>query len=159
MAKAIQKVEKLPVNPVFEAEKNKEELVDTIVQHKDSITSLIRIVDKLESRGLLEIVEALLTRGDKVLSILMEELNEPKLRNILDRLVNVAEIIGDIEIEKLKHLTTQVNAGIVEAESQLKDNKETTLVDLLRTLRDPEINRTITVFLGFLKGAGKIENI
>lgn len=159
MAKPIQTVERLPVNPIQEKQQNKEELIDLLIENKEGIVSLIEIVQKLQESGLLDMVNALLGRGDKVLSILLAEVNKPKLSNILDRLVNLAEMVGEIETEKLKSLTTQINAGIIEAESHLNGNKETTLIDLLKTLKDPEINRTITVFLGFLKGAGKLNNM
>ncbi|MFC7394913.1 DUF1641 domain-containing protein [Scopulibacillus cellulosilyticus] len=157
MASPIQKIERMKIDPEVQKQQETDQLLSALLDNKEAILSLIDIVDKLQDRGILDLLNALFGQGDKVLAIAARELNKPGISNTLDHTMNLAQMVGNLEVQKLKGLIDHVNAGIDEAEKQVNSGEKTSLFDLIKVLKDPDVNRAVTALVGFLKGAGKIQ--
>ncbi|MBM7644661.1 uncharacterized protein YjgD (DUF1641 family) [Scopulibacillus daqui] len=155
MASPIQKIERMKIDPEVQKKQEADQLLSALLENKEAVQSLIEIVVKLQERGILDLLNALLGQGDKVLAIAVSELNKPGISDTIDHAMNLAQMLGNLEVKKLNGLIDHVNAGIDEAEKQINSGKHTTLFGLVKALKDPDVNRTITALVGFLKGAGK----
>ena len=155
MAKPISAIEPTkPIDPETVRETNKNELLDALLERKASIESVIELVEKLDERGVLDLLNGLIGQGDKVLEVVMRELNKPGVSDTLDHLLNLGSFLSRLNTKKLVDLAERINAGIDAAEQAAKNGEMTTLFDLLKLFKDPDVNRTITTLFGFLKGAG-----
>ncbi|TCP23808.1 uncharacterized protein YjgD (DUF1641 family) [Scopulibacillus darangshiensis] len=155
MARPVTKIERMTVDPDVQEAKEREEVIAALMENKEAVLSVITLVDKLQDRGILDLLIALFGQGDKVLSIAARELNKPGVADTLDHLMNAAQMLGKLEINKMKGLVDNVNAGIEEAEKRVESGETTSLFDLMKLLKDPDVNRAVTASVGFLKGAGK----
>jgi uncharacterized protein YjgD (DUF1641 family) len=154
VAKAIQQIERTPVVHEEKASQDKEALLATLLERREAIEKSIQLLQRADERGLLDVATALVGQGDKVMGVVSRELNKPHNSTMLVHFVKLAEMIGELDIEKLQPLISKVNQGIEKADEIVSSGETTTLFDMLKALKDPEVNRAITALFGFLKGAG-----
>jgi uncharacterized protein YjgD (DUF1641 family) len=154
VAKAIQQIERAPVVPEDKASQDKEALLAALLERREAIEKSIQFLQRADERGLLDMVTALVGQGDKVMGVVSRELNKSHNSAMLVHFVKLAEMIGELDIEKLQPLISKVNQGIEKADEIVSSGETTTLFDMLKALKDPEVNRAITALFGFLKGAG-----
>lgn len=154
MAKAIQQIERTPVAPEVKESQDKESILAALFERREAIEKSIHFLQRMDDRGLLDFMTALVGQGDKVMGVVARELNKPTNSTMLVHFVKLAEMIGELDIEKAQPLIQRVNRGLEKAETAAESGETTTVFDLLKALKDPDINRAITSLLGFLKGAG-----
>lgn len=154
MAKAIQQIERIPVVPEEKALEDKEALLAALLERRAAIEKSIHLLQRADERGLLDTITALVGQGDKVMGIVARELNKPHNSTMLVHFVKLAEMIGELDLEKLQPLIARVNKGLEKADELVSAGETTTLYDMLKALKDPDVNRAITALFGFLKGAG-----
>ena len=154
MAKPITNIDPLPVDPVKQKEINKYELIDALLEKKESIEGLITLVDKLDERGVIEFFNGLVGKGDKVLELVMQELNKPNATDTFAHFMHIGTFVGRIDTNNLLKLSDRLNKGLEMAENASENDEQATLADILRALKDPNVNKSITMFIEFLKGFG-----
>ncbi len=157
MAKAIQQIERLPVEPEVKESQDKEALLSALFDQRAAIEKSIHFLQRMDDQGLLDFMTAIVGQGDKVMGVVAKELNKPHNSTMLVHFVKLAEMIGELDIEKIQPLIQRVNRGIAKAEEVAESGEVTNLFDLLKALKDPDVNRAITSLIGFLKGAGANE--
>lgn len=79
-------------------------------------------------------------------------LKEKNILSILSNIKNDNELFDTNQIENLKK---GVKKGIDEALLTLKSGKELNTFQLMKLMKDPDINRAMTFFLALFKGIGK----
>src|SRR5699024_7101265 len=114
----------------------------------------INILQTCEEQGFLDMLNAGVKHKETAMESLFGQLDKPKYTNILENLTNVILMIGKLNIHEIDHFVDRINTGVSEARIGQKMEK-TSYTDLLKALRDPEINRSITMMLQFLRGMGK----
>jgi uncharacterized protein YjgD (DUF1641 family) len=154
VAKAIQQIERTPVVPEEKASQDKEALIAALLERREAIEKAILFLQRADERGLLDVITALIGQGDKVMGVVSRELNKPHNSTMLVHFVKLAEMVGELDVEKLQPLIAKVNQGIEKADELVLTGETTTLFDMLKALKDPDVNRSITAIFGFLKGAG-----
>lgn len=155
MAKPITTIKKMEISKEEERKQHLNEIEQAIAENKEAILEGIQCVKKLHDAGVLELFNAFLSRKDQVLeNVVKEASREPNL-NVLKNLSGLLMLLGTFDIEKVQMMTTKLNNGIKEAIDHSHTKDSTTIFQLLTALKDPEINRAITMLLHFLKGMGK----
>jgi len=154
VAKAIQQIERTPVVPEEKASHDKEALLTALLERREAIEKSIHFLQRVDEQGVLDTLTALVGQGDKVMGVVSRELNKPHNSTMLVHFVKLAEMIGELDIEKLQPLIARVNQGLEKADELVSTGETTTLFDMLKALKDPDVNRAITALFGFLKGAG-----
>ncbi len=157
MAKSVMKIERMEVDPEEVKQQEKDEVLDALLDNKQAVLSVITLMQKLDDRGVLELLTGLFGQGDKVLAIAAREINKPGVSDSIQNILKFGQIIGGLDIEKMKGLVENVNAGLDEAGRRIENNEKTTVFGLFKLFRDPDVNRSITALSGFLKGAGRKE--
>lgn len=152
MAKPTKEVKRFPISAEAKREQDLTEIEQALTEHKTAVLETIELLQRLHDRGILPLLNNLLAEGDQVLAIVMKELNKPQNSRVLENLVQLALMLGALDLDRMKPLVKGVNAGIEEAAVQTEE--QTSLFRLWKSLRDPEIQRAMTVLTGFLKGMG-----
>ncbi|WP_243292252.1 DUF1641 domain-containing protein [Bacillus sp. FJAT-47783] len=157
MAKPITTIKKQELTQEEMKQQSLHEIEAAISDNKDAILQSIELMSHMHKTGALEMMNALFARKDEVLKNIVSEANREPNANILKNASQLLMLLGTIDIENLQKMSSKMNDGLREAASSIDSNEKTSLFQLLSALKDPEINRAITMLLHFLKGLGRIE--
>lgn len=155
MAEPIKNIQFNPVDGEVQRKKDLMEIEDALLANKDSIMEVMEVIGYMKERGILDIAKGLFGQGDKVLDIAVNLANMPENKNSLKNLLLLLGTIGMLNVTQLEPILLKLNAGIARvAEIEEKEGEKTSYLGMARALRDPEINRSITLLLEFLRGMG-----
>ena len=155
MAEPIKNIQFKPVNEEGQRKRDLMEIEDALLANKDSMLEVLEIIGYLKNRGILDMVKGLLGQGDKVLDIAVNLANMPDNKNSIKNLLLLMGTIGMINVTQLEPILLKINAGIARvAEVEDKETEKTSYLGMARALKDPEVNRSITLLLEFLRGMG-----
>jgi uncharacterized protein YjgD (DUF1641 family) len=116
---------------------------------------MMGIVGELNDIGVFEAANAMLLAKEKIAKIALGQINREPVTNIINNLMSAAGVLSSIDPELTKKLASSVAAGMDEGSNHLQSNKKLGLFDLVKALKDPDINRAIGFGLHFMKGLGK----
>ena len=155
MAKAIKKVHKLTLTEEEKRSRDLREVEDALIQNKAAILQTLEIMNHMQDKGLLALLNGLFGQGDKVLDIAVKAMDKPENTNTLKNLLLLLGTLGMINVKQLEPFLLKIDAGIARV-AEYKDTEEkTSYFDLVRSLKDPEINKAVTILMQFLKGMGQ----
>lgn len=155
MAEPIKNIQFKPVSEEVQKKRDLMEIEDALLANKDSMLEVLEIISYLKNRGILDMVKGLLGQGDKVLDIAVNLANMPDNKNSIKNLLLLMGTIGMINVTQLEPILLKINAGIARvAEVEDKETEKTSYLGMARALKDPEVNRSITLLLEFLRGMG-----
>lgn len=155
MANATTKITKLELSEEDKRKRDLREVEDALVSNKTAILESLKLMQHMQDRGILPLLNGLLGQGDKVLHVLVKAMDKPENTNTLKNMLLMLGVLGTINVQQLEPLLIKLNKG-VERVAEAKDtNKKTGYLDMVRALKDPEINRALTLMLTFLKGVGE----
>ncbi|MCF6410247.1 DUF1641 domain-containing protein [Pseudalkalibacillus salsuginis] len=157
MAKATRKVEPLVPSKDEAREKGIEEIEQALAERKDAILELIDLVDRLHESDLLPFISALVNHRDQARSAFFREINRPHNAKFARNVVDFIGFLGTIEFEKMQPFMEKINRGILEADIEEEKDDMISMLQLIKSLKDPEVNRSIRSILAFLRGMGKEE--
>lgn len=157
MAKPITTIKKQELTQEDMKQQGLHEIEAAITENKDAILQGIELMSHLHKAGALEMMNALLARKDEVLKNIVSEANREPNANILKNASQLLMLLGSIDVENLQKMSSKMNDGLREAASSIDSKETTSIFQLLSALKDPEINRAITMLLHFLKGLGRIK--
>lgn len=155
MAKPISAIERLVVSDETKREQDLKEIEASLANHKEAVLEAIDLLGNLHDRGILSLLNGLFSQGDEVLRIMVQEVNQPNNSRVLGNLLGLTGILGSIDIDRLKILTEKANNGLKEATETDAVEEPGNVFELLKVLKDPEVNRSIGMLVQFLKGMGK----
>ncbi|HLR07760.1 MAG TPA: DUF1641 domain-containing protein [Bacillota bacterium] len=154
MAEAIRKIKRMDVPEEKIREDNVEDVVRKVSDNKDAILNGIDILATLHEQGMLDLLHALIKRKDDALENILTELNKPQYAESLKNIGQLVFLLGDIKLDEIQYFTDKINQGMAEA-SAVETDEITSYVALFKALKEPEINRSVTMLLHFLRGMGK----
>lgn len=155
MARPITKIQKS--EPTAEEKRNRalEDILDEVAANKEAMSEAVRFFSRMHESGWLSFFNAVLARQEELLRIAVKEANKPENTAILQNLLGLMQMIGKIHVDGLDEVTKRMNNGLQEAASA-RHGERVSAFQMLKALKDPEINRAIVFLLAFLKGVGKI---
>ncbi|MGG5252772.1 DUF1641 domain-containing protein [Neobacillus sp. SM06] len=155
MAKAVRKIQRIELSEEDKRRLDLQEVEDALVHNKEAILESLQVIQHMHDRGFLALLNGLFGQGDKVLKLLVTKADTPETANTLKNLLLMAGVLGTLDVKQLEPILIKVNAGIARV-AEIKDhNREMSFFDIFRSLKDHEINRSITFMLEFLKGMGE----
>lgn len=154
MANPITKIKKMEIPEEVVREKNIDEVTKAVSENKDAILKGIDFLSTLNDNGLLDMTHALVKQKETALDNVMRELNKPQYSATLENVSKLFLLIGELSVDELHHFTGKLNDGLEEART-FDESQKTSFMDLIKALKDPEINRSVTMLLQFLRGMGK----
>ncbi|MFC0187523.1 DUF1641 domain-containing protein [Fictibacillus aquaticus] len=155
MAKAIKNVRKLTVSAEEQRASDLREVEDALIQNKEAILQTMEIMNHLQDKGILSLLNGLFGQGDKVMHVLVKAMDKPEATNTIKNMLLLLGTLGMINVKQLEPFLLKINSGVARV-AEFKDTEEkTSYFDLVRSLKDPEINKAITILMQFLKGMGQ----
>lgn len=156
MAKAITKIQHIELSEEQRRRMDLEEIETALLDNKEAILKSLDIVRHMNDRGVLSLLSGLFSEGDKVLNVLVKAADKPEATNTLKNLLLMVGVLGTINVQQLEPLLLKLNSGIARV-AEYKDNEDEKLgyFDIVRSLKDPEINNALSLLFEFLKGMGE----
>lgn len=154
MAKAITHLNKRIPDSVEEQHQAIKELIEMTAENRQALMDLLEIVQEAHDAGITDIVKGALKARHKVGSIAIQQMNQPAVYHIVKNMFSIIGLVGGLDSKKMTHLFDSLEHGVNQATDAINTDDNTTVWDLVKILKDPDINRAITMLMGFLKGMG-----
>jgi uncharacterized protein YjgD (DUF1641 family) len=159
MAKAVKTIRRIELTEEEKHRHEVQEIEDALINHKDAILEVLQIVQHMQDKGILAMLRGLFGQGEAVLDVLVKKMNHPETTNFIKNILLMAGTLGTIDVKQLEPIILKVNSGIARMAEKRdvyeNENEQTGYFDLIRSIKDPDVNRSITMLLTFLKGMGQ----
>lgn len=132
-----------------------EQLTEHAKKNSDGLKQAIDLVQELHESGILEAVVSFVQAKEKVAKIAVGQLNRPPVTTIINNAMAAAGALTEVDPALTKKLIGGLSNGLQKAEEGLKKGEKAGVMDLLKALKDPDINRTVLFGLNLLKGMGE----
>lgn len=154
MANPITKIKQMEIPVQVKREQNMDEITKAVSENKEAILKGIDFLGSLNESGMLDMTLALVKQKEKALDNVVRELNKPQYATTLENLMKMVLLIGELQVDELTEFIGKLNNGLEESLA-FDESDKTSYMDLIKSLKDPEINRSVTMLLQFLRGMGK----
>ncbi|WP_188454594.1 DUF1641 domain-containing protein [Virgibacillus oceani] len=154
MANPITKIKRKEVPKEVVYEQNLRVVSEALSENKDAILKGIDLLATINRNGTLDMMNAFVKHKEDALENVMQELNKPQYSETLENLSKLFMYLGQLEMDELQYFTEKLNRGMEEAK-QSDGTGKTSYMSLIKALKDPEINRSVTMLLKFLRGMGR----
>lgn len=155
MAKPVSTIRKQEQTPEQQKEQMLGQLLTSLIENADGIKETVRLLQELHESGILPALQALVEAKEQVASIAVHQLLRPPVTNMLGNAMAAAGALSSVEPETTKKLMASLTAGLNKAEEGLANQQTTGVWDLMKVMKDPDINRALTFGLNLLKGLGQ----
>ncbi|WP_173916672.1 DUF1641 domain-containing protein [Halobacillus sp. Marseille-Q1614] len=154
MGKAITNIKRLEVSKEEQLEKDYQEVKQALAENKDAIIKGIDLLKALEEGGTLNTLQAVSRSKKKALGYFVNEISKETYSPLLENLPQLFFLLVELDVKSIREVTSRLNEGVKQMnEADVHD--KTSVFDMAKALKDPEINRSITMLMQFLKGMGR----
>ena len=127
------------------------DVIDAIVENKDSILKAIRLIGILDEAKILDALNGGLKARQVIINKFAVELNKDIYSGVLTNMAQLVFLLGELDVKDLSELLSRLNRGI-HAANLTKPGDKTTIKSLVGFLRDDDLNRSMTYMLNLLRG-------
>ncbi|MGC7633052.1 DUF1641 domain-containing protein [Staphylococcus epidermidis] len=127
------------------------DVIDAIVENKDSILKAIRLIGILDEAKILDALNGGLKARQVIINKFAVELNKDIYSGVLTNMAQLVFLLGELDVKDLSELLSRLNRGI-HAANLTKPGDKTTIKNLVGFLRDDDLNRSMTYMLNLLRG-------
>ncbi|MCA1023551.1 DUF1641 domain-containing protein [Halobacillus litoralis] len=154
MARAITDIKRLEKSREEVIEENVQEVKEAVADNKDAILEGIELLSALQKEGTLETLSAFVKAKDETLANVVREIDKEQYTPLLNNLPELVFLLGDLNVSGIRSLSSRLNNGLERMEDE-GTTKKMNMLDFAKVLKDPEINRSLTMLMSFLKGMGQ----
>ncbi|MGR3778972.1 DUF1641 domain-containing protein [Bacillus paramycoides] len=155
MAAPIQAIQKQELTEEELKQQKLEDLKELLANNEDALNQMFNIVGELNEIGMLEAANSMLKAKEPIVKIVLGQVTREPVTNLINNMMGAAGALTELDPELTKKLVGSVLTGMDEGNQHLQRNKKVGILDLMKVLKDPDINRAIGFGLHFLKGMGK----
>ncbi|MGU3368270.1 DUF1641 domain-containing protein [Bacillus mycoides] len=155
MAAPIQAVQKQEITEEEIKQQKLEDLKELLANNENALNQMFNIVGELNDIGMLEAANSMLKAKEPIAKIVLGQVTREPVTNLINNMMGAAGALTKLDPELTKKLIGSVLTGMDEGNQHLQSNKKVGILDLMKVLKDPDINRAIGFGLHFLKGMGK----
>lgn len=155
MAKPIQIIKKAEFTEEQKKEQSLESLLSEVAQNKDSLLDTLYLLKELHSSGILETINSLVKAKEEVVKVAVGQMTREPVTNIMNNAMAAGGALATLDPELTKKLMGSVAKGLEKAEQGLQTNLKVGILDLMKALKDEDLNRAIGFGLNLLKGIGE----
>jgi uncharacterized protein YjgD (DUF1641 family) len=153
MGKPISAIKKREWNEEEKKQQSLNKLTDGLTENAEAIQKTMEIVRELHDSGILDAAESILKAKESVAEVVLGQVSRKEATSLINNLMAAAGVLTAIDPEQTKKLLAGVTIGLEEAKE--KQDQKVGIFDLVKALKDPDMNRAIGFGLRFLKGVGK----
>lgn len=155
MANRITKIQHMQVSKEKIRQDNLQEILDELADNKDTVLETIRFFKLLHKQGNLEMMSAMVAHQETIMGNLSFEANRGQNGTILKNVSRLIELLGMLNLSGVDQLSNRFSREEhVEDEEYPDDVEHVGYFDMMKALKDPDVNRVISILLKALKGAG-----
>lgn len=159
MASPIRQLTKKQLSPDEIRQNKLHELESLLAEQDQALNKLLQITGDLNDAGILDAVLAMVKAKEGISEIVVHQATREPVTNLINNMMSAAGALTAIDPAMTEKLATSAANGLKEAEKERTNDKKIGVFGLMKSLRDPDINRSIKFGLNFLKGMGKsLEN-
>jgi uncharacterized protein YjgD (DUF1641 family) len=155
MAVPIKAIQKHELTEEEQQQQKLEDLKALLANNEEALSQIFNIVGELNDIGMLEVANSMLKAKEPIAKIVLGQVTREPVTNLINNMMGVAGALTELDPELTKKLVSSVLIGMDEGNKNLQSNKKIGILDLMKVLKDPDINRAIGFGLHFLKGMGK----
>ncbi|PET96048.1 hypothetical protein CN527_22910 [Bacillus cereus] len=155
MAAPIQAIQKQELTEEEMKQQKLEDLKELLANNEDALNQMFNIVGELNDIGMLEAANSMLKAKEPIAKIVLGQVTREPVTNLINNMMGAAGALTELDPELTKKLVGSVLTGMDGGNQHLQSNKKVGILDLMKVLKDPDINRAIGFGLHFLKGMGK----
>ncbi len=156
MAQPTKIVKKLVYTEEEIREANRIALLDKLGAHQEAIFKTVDLLETLNQEGFIDMIHAAILKKEDAITNIFTEINKDRYAPTLESLSQLIFFIGKINVKELGVMMDKVNLGLDAIVKEPADEEDkTSYMDILKALKDPEINRSVTMLMQFLRGMGK----
>ena len=151
MAERITEIKRLKKSYEQIKQESLNDVIDAIVENKDSILKAIRLIGILDEAKILDALNGGLKARQVIINKFAVELNKDIYSGVLTNMAQLVFLLGELDVKDLSELLSRLNIGI-HAANLTKPGDKTTIKSLVGFLRDDDLNRSMTYMLNLLRG-------
>lgn len=151
MAERITEIKRLKKSYEQIKQESLNDVIDAIVENKDSILKAIRLIGILDEAKILDALNGGLKARQVIINKFAVELNKDIYSDVLTNMAQLVFLLGELDVKDLSELLSRLNRGI-HAANLTKPGDKTTIKNLVGFLRDDDLNRSMTYMLNLLRG-------
>ncbi|AIK37208.1 hypothetical protein BG07_484 [Bacillus pseudomycoides] len=155
MAAPIKAIQKQGLTEEEQKQQKLEGLKELLANNEEALNQMFNIVGELNDIGMLEAANSMLKAKEPIAKIVLGQVTREPVTNLINNMMGAAGALTELNPELTKKLVGSVLTGMDEGNQHLQSNKKVGILDLMKVLKDPDINRAIGFGLHFLKGIGK----
>jgi uncharacterized protein YjgD (DUF1641 family) len=126
-----------------------------LAQKDEALTKALDIIGELHDIGALDAANAMLEAKEKIASIALGQVSREPITNMINNLMGAAGVLTKMDPETTAKLLDSVVAGVKQGETFIDSEKKVGVLDLMKVMNDPDINRAMGFGINFLKGMGQ----
>ncbi|UXS07471.1 DUF1641 domain-containing protein [Staphylococcus epidermidis] len=151
MAERITEIKRLKKSYEQIKQESLNDVIDAIVENKDSILKAIRLIGILDEAKILDALNGGLKARQVIINKFAVELNKDIYSGVLTNMAQLVFLLGELDVKDLSELLSRLNRGI-HAANLTKPGDKTTIKSLVGFLLDDDLNRSMTYMLNLLRG-------
>jgi len=155
MARPIQTIQKAELTEEEKKIQSLENLLSGVAQNKDSLLETLNLLQELHDSGVMEALGSLLKAKESAAKIAVGQLTRKPVTNMINNAMAAGGILTELDPETTSKLAKSLTAGLKKAEQGLKADTKFGLLDLMKAVKDPDINRALGFGFNLLKGIGE----
>lgn len=155
MASPIRQLTKKQLSPDEIRQNKLHELESLLAEQDQALNKLLQITGDLNDTGILDAVLAMVKAKEGIAEIVVHQATREPITNLINNMMSAAGALTAIDPAMTEKLAASAANGLKEAEKERTNDKKIGIFGLMKSLRDPDINRSIKFGLNFLKGMGK----
>ncbi|TAA73027.1 DUF1641 domain-containing protein [Planococcus salinarum] len=155
MASPIRQLTKKQLSPDEIRQNKLHELESLLAEQDQALNKLLKITGDLNDAGILDAVLAMVKAKEGIAEIVVHQATREPITNLINNMMSAAGALTAIDPAMTEKLAASAANGLKEAEKERTNDKKIGIFGLMKSLRDPDINRSIKFGLNFLKGMGK----
>ncbi|WP_307892049.1 DUF1641 domain-containing protein [Bacillus swezeyi] len=132
-----------------------EELKALLAENEDAVSKTMKLLGELNGLGVLDAADSMVQAKEDIAKIALDQLSREPAKNLINTAIAAGGALTKADPEVMGKLLEGIIAGTKQGQDFLKDDKKVGILDLLKAMNDPDINRAVGFGLQFLKGMGK----
>ncbi|HLQ74025.1 MAG TPA: DUF1641 domain-containing protein [Bacillota bacterium] len=154
MAEPVRHIKRMEIPEEDIQSESIDEVLAVISENKESVVKGVNLLAHLDEAGMLDTLSALTIQRKVAMEKMVNELIKERYQGSLENLMPLFTMLGTLNIDELSFFIERINRGMKDA-IENDTFEKTSYMNVLTALKDPDINRSVTLLLQFLKGMGR----
>lgn len=152
MATPINSIRKNVLTDEQITEQKLDSLKQLVSENDSAVQQILKLVGELDSIGALEAANKMLEAKEEVANIALGQLTSKPVTNMINNMMGAAGALASLDPAVTEKLVGGLMSGVDEANKAVAENDKISTFQLVRMMKDPDVNRAMNFGIHFLKG-------